>query len=134
MVFSKLYILSQRAIGRFEPQTRMVLAGLLLGAAVRPSSLFGEGYEVINSMFLGYSDVLIEDMWMLEGSLALPSLLGWLLLAACLKPMLTGFTWGQVAWLAFSRRPCSPEPWWALRLRWASTVDQPRPCPSATRS
>ena len=37
-------------------------------------------------MFLGYSDVLIEDMWMLEGSLALPSLLGWLLLAACLKP------------------------------------------------
>ena len=45
-------------------------------------------------MFLGYSDVLIEDMWMLEGSLALPSLLGWLLLAACLKPMLTGFTVG----------------------------------------
>ncbi len=96
VVFSKLYILSQRAIGRFKnPQTRMVLAGLLLGAAVAAlPPLFGEGYEVINSMFLGYSDVLIEDMWMLEGSLALPSLLGWLLLAACLKPMLTGFTVG----------------------------------------
>lgn len=96
VVFSKLYILSQRAIGRFKnPQTRMVLAGLLLGAAVAAlPPLFGEGYEVINSIFLGYSDVLIEDMWMLEGSLALPSLLGWLLLAACLKPMLTGFTVG----------------------------------------
>ena len=96
VVFSKLYIMSQRAIGRFKnPQTRMVLAGLLLGAAVAAlPPLFGEGYEVINSMFLGYSDVLIEDMWMLEGSLALPSLLGWLLLAACLKPMLTGFTVG----------------------------------------
>ena len=96
VVFSKLYIMSQRAIGRFKnPHTRMVLAGLLLGAAVAAlPPLFGEGYEVINSMFLGYSDVLIEDMWMLEGSLALPSLLGWLLLAACLKPMLTGFTVG----------------------------------------
>ena len=96
VVFSKLYILSQRAICRFKnPQTRMVLAGLLLGAAVAAlPPLFGEGYEVINSMFMGYSDVLIEDMWMLEGSLALPSLLGWLLLAACLKPMLTGFTVG----------------------------------------
>lgn len=96
VVFSKLYLLSQQAISRFKnPRTRMALAGALIGAAVALlPPLFGEGYEVINQLFLGYSDVLIEDVWMLEGSLALPSLLGWILLASCLKPMLTGFTVG----------------------------------------
>ncbi|MGB1384592.1 MAG: chloride channel protein [Flavobacteriales bacterium] len=96
VVFSKLYLLSQQAISRFKnPRTRMTLAGALIGAAVALlPPLFGEGYEVINQLFLGYSDVLIEDVWMLEGSLALPSLLGWILLASCLKPMLTGFTVG----------------------------------------
>ena len=96
VVFSKLYMLSQHAISRFKnPRTRMALAGALIGAAVALlPPLYGEGYEVINQLFLGYSDVLIEDVWMLEGSLALPSLLGWILLASCLKPMLTGFTVG----------------------------------------
>lgn len=96
VVFSKLYMLSQHAISRFKnPRTRMGLAGTLIGAAVALlPPLYGEGYEVINQLFLGYSDVLIEDVWMLEGSLALPSLLGWILLASCLKPMLTGFTVG----------------------------------------
>jgi CIC family chloride channel protein len=96
VVFSKLYLLSQQAISRFKnPRTRMALAGALIGGAVALlPPLFGEGYEVINQLFLGYSDVLIEDVWMLEGSLALPSLLGWILLASCLKPMLTGFTVG----------------------------------------
>jgi len=96
VVFSKLYLLSQQAISRFKnPRTRMALAGALIGAAVALlPPLFGEGYEVINQLFLGYSDVLIEDVWMLKGSLALPSLLGWILLASCLKPMLTGFTVG----------------------------------------
>ena len=96
VVFSKLYMLSQQAISRFKkPRTRMALAGALIGAAVALlPPLYGEGYEVINQLFLGYSDGLIEDVWMLEGSLALPSLLGWILLASCLKPMLTGFTVG----------------------------------------
>ena len=96
VVFSKLYMLSQQAINRFKkPRTRMALAGALIGAAVALlPPLYGEGYEVINQLFLGYSDGLIEDVWMLEGSLALPSLLGWILLASCLKPMLTGFTVG----------------------------------------
>ena len=96
VVFSRLYLVSQQAIGRFtNPRTRMTLAGALIGAAVALlPPLFGEGYEVINQLFLGYSDVLIQDVWMLEGSLALPSLIGWLVLAACLKPMLTGFTVG----------------------------------------
>lgn len=96
VVFSKLYLWSHLAISRFKnPKTRMVLAGVLIGGAVAAlPPLFGEGYEVINSLFLGYSDVLIEDVWMLEGKLALPSLLGWLMLACCLKPMLTGFTVG----------------------------------------
>lgn len=96
VVFSKLYLWSHLAISRFKnPKTRMVLAGVLIGGAVAAlPPLFGEGYEVINSLFLGYSDVLIEDVWMLEGKLALPSLLGWLVLACCLKPMLTGFTVG----------------------------------------
>jgi len=96
VAFSKLYLLSQQAISRFKnPRTRMALAGALIGAAVALlPPLFGEGYEVINQLFLGYSDVLIEDVWMLKGSLALPSLLGWILLASCLKPMLTGFTVG----------------------------------------
>ena len=72
VVFSRLYLLSQTAIGRFtKPRTRMALAGALIGAAVAMfPPLFGEGYEVINQLFLGYSDVLIEDVWMLEGSLA----------------------------------------------------------------
>ncbi len=96
VVFSKLYLWSHLAISRIKnPKTRMVLAGVLIGGAVAAlPPLFGEGYEVINSLFLGYSDVLIEDVWMLEGKLALPSLLGWLVLACCLKPMLTGFTVG----------------------------------------
>ena len=96
VVFSKLYLISQHVISRFKnPRTRMILAGALIGCAVAfLPPLFGEGYEVINQLFLGYSDVLIEDVWMLEGSLALPSLLGWILLASCLKPMLTGFTVG----------------------------------------
>ncbi len=96
VVFSKLYLVSQHVISRFKnPRTRMILAGSLIGSAVAfLPPLFGEGYEVINQLFLGYSDVLIEDVWMLEGSLALPSLLGWILLASCLKPMLTGFTVG----------------------------------------
>ncbi len=96
VVFSKLYLWSHLAISRFKnPKTRMVLAGVLIGGAVAAlPPLFGEGYEVINSLFLGYSDVLIEDVWMLGGKLALPSLLGWLVLACCLKPMLTGFTVG----------------------------------------
>lgn len=96
VVFSKLYLWSHLAISRFKnPKTRMVLAGALIGGAVAAlPPLFGEGYEVINSLFLGYSDVLIEDVWMLGGKLALPSLLGWLVLACCLKPMLTGFTVG----------------------------------------
>ena len=96
VVFSKLYLWSHLAISRFKnPKTRMLLAGVLIGGAVAAlPPLFGEGYEVINSLFLGYSDVLIEDVWMLEGKLALPSLLGWLVLACCLKPMLTGFTVG----------------------------------------
>ena len=96
VVFSKLYLWSHLAISRFKnPKTRMVLAGVLIGGAVAAlPPLFGEGYEVINSLLLGYSDVLIEDVWMLGGKLALPSLLGWLVLACCLKPMLTGFTVG----------------------------------------
>ncbi len=96
VLFSRLYMFGHRAIGRFKnPKTRMALAGLFIGGSVAAlPPLFGEGYEVINALFLGYSDVLIEDVWMLEGSLALPSLLGWLLLASCLKPMLTGFTVG----------------------------------------
>ena len=96
VVFSKLYLWSHLAISRFKnPKTRMVLAGVLIGGAVAAlPPLFGEGYEVINSLFLGHSDVLIEDVWMLGGKLALPSLLGWLVLACCLKPMLTGFTVG----------------------------------------
>ena len=96
VVFSRLYLVSQHAIGRFtHPRTRMALAGALIGVAVAMlPPLFGEGYEVINQLFLGYSDVLIQDVWTLEGSLALPSLIGWLVLAACLKPMLTGFTVG----------------------------------------
>ena len=96
VVFSRLYLLSQSAIGRFvNPRTRMALAGALIGAAVAMfPPLFGEGYEVINQLFLGYSDVLIEDVWMMEGSLALPGLIGLLVLVSCLKPMLTGFTTG----------------------------------------
>ena len=96
VVFSHLYAFSQQSIGRFKnPTTRMAVAGALLGIAVALlPPLFGEGYEVINQLFLGYSDVLIEDVWMMEGAMSLPSLIGWILLASCLKPMLTGFTVG----------------------------------------
>ncbi|MDA1243279.1 MAG: chloride channel protein [Bacteroidetes bacterium] len=96
VVFSKVYMSSQQLIGQFKnPRTRMAMAGALVGVAVAAlPPLFGEGYEIINALFRGYSDALIEDVWMLEGSMALPSLLGLLLLAGLLKPMLTGFTVG----------------------------------------
>ncbi|MEY3010099.1 MAG: hypothetical protein RLZZ314_741 [Bacteroidota bacterium] len=96
VVFSKVYMSSQQLIGQFKnPRTRMAMAGALVGIAVAAlPPLFGEGYEIINALFRGYSDALIEDVWMLEGSMALPSLLGLLLLAGLLKPMLTGFTVG----------------------------------------
>ncbi len=96
VVFSKVYMSSQQLIGQFKnPRTRMAMAGALVGIAVAAlPPRVGEGYEIINALFRGYSDALIEDVWMLEGSMALPSLLGLLLLAGLLKPMLTGFTVG----------------------------------------
>ena len=97
VIFTKFYMGSSRMVARFKnPVTKIVLAGLFVGGAVMAfPSLYGEGYEVINSLFMGYSDDISNDLDFLltkdgEGL----ALIGILTLAWALKPLLTGFTVG----------------------------------------
>jgi len=95
VVFTKFYLVSTRAISRFKNSlTRITTAGLILGCSVVSfPSLYGEGYEVVNSMFRGSSDVISSELIPfdnVEGLLIIVALL----FAWALKPILTGLTVG----------------------------------------
>ena len=47
-----------KLVERFKnPITKIILAGVLVGSGVIASpSVFGEGFELVNSLFEGYSD------------------------------------------------------------------------------
>ena len=95
VIFTRLYLLSSRAISRFKkPLTRILVSGVIVGWAVASfPSLYGEGYEVVNSLFMGYSDDLSNELIPLKNAQGL-ALIGVLLIAWALKPFLTGLTVG----------------------------------------
>lgn len=97
VIFTKFYMGSSKLVARFKnPITKIVLSGVVVGGAVVTfPSLYGEGYEVINSLFMGYSDDLSNNLSFLltkEGKGL--ALIGILLFAWALKPIITGFTVG----------------------------------------
>jgi len=97
VIFTKFYIGSSKLVSRFKnPVTKIILSGVIVGGAVMTfPSLYGEGYEVINSLFMGYSDDISNDLnFLLTKDGKGLTLLGILLFAWALKPLLTGFTVG----------------------------------------
>ena len=95
VVFTRLYLLSSSAISRFKkPLTRILFSGVIVGWAVASfPSLYGEGYEVVNSLFMGYSDELANELIPQINAQGF-TLLGVLFIAWALKPILTGLTVG----------------------------------------
>ncbi len=96
VVFSKIYLAASHGIARMRhPRIRIWAAGLFMGGAVIFfPSLYGEGYHVVNGLFKGHSAILAGDMTM---NLVDPEgwvLIGFLMLAWMLKPLLTGMTVG----------------------------------------
>lgn len=74
---------------------RIWVAGTVVGAAVVFfPSLYGEGYDVVNGLFDGHSKLLAGDMTMNQMDPQGWWLIGFLLLAWILKPILTGMTVG----------------------------------------
>ena len=95
VIFTRFYIGSSRFVSRFkQPLTRILIAGTIVGWAVASfPSLYGEGYEVVNSLFMGYSHDLANELIPLDNAQGL-ALIGVLLIAWALKPILTGLTVG----------------------------------------
>jgi CIC family chloride channel protein len=95
VIFTRFYLVSSRAVSRFKnPLTRIITAGLILGCSVASfPSLYGEGYEVVNSMFMGSSDVISSELIPFNNSDGLV-IIAALLFAWALKPILTGLTVG----------------------------------------
>ena len=95
VVFTRFYLLSSRAVSRFKnPLTRIITAGLILGWSVASfPSLYGEGYEVVNSLFMGYSDIITSELMFFDNAEGF-AIIAALLLAWALKPILTGLTVG----------------------------------------
>ena len=95
VIFTRFYLVSSRAVSRFKnPLTRIITAGLILGCSVASfPSLYGEGYEVVNSMFMGSSNVISGELIPFNNSEGLV-IIAALLFAWALKPILTGLTVG----------------------------------------
>ena len=95
VIFTRFYLVSSRAVSRFKnPLTRIITAGLILGCSVASfPSLYGEGYEVVNSMFMGSSNVISRELIPFNNSEGLV-IIAALLFAWALKPVLTGLTVG----------------------------------------
>ncbi len=97
VIFTKLYMGSSKIISRLTyPKIRIIIAGVIVGLAVIfIPLLYGEGYEHINYLFSGSTD----ELYKLLSSLNIEkgqelALIGILLLAWALKPLLTGLTVG----------------------------------------
>ena len=96
VVFSKVYLGASHAVLKMRtPRIRIWVAGAVVGAAVVFfPSLYGEGYDVVNGLFDGHSTLLAGDMTMNQMDPQGWWLIGFLLLAWILKPILTGMTVG----------------------------------------
>ena len=95
VVFTKFYLISSRAVSRFKnPLTKIITAGLILGSSVASFPfLYGEGYEVVNSLFMGSSDVISRELILFDHTDGF-AIVAALLFAWALKPILTGLTVG----------------------------------------
>ena len=95
VVFTRFYLISYNAVSRFKnPLTKIIIAGLIVGYAVASfPSLYGEGYDVVNSLFMGYSDDISHELSPFNNVEGL-AIIAALLLAWALKPILTGLTVG----------------------------------------
>ncbi|MGY8918041.1 MAG: chloride channel protein, partial [Flavobacteriales bacterium] len=95
VVFTRFYLISYNAVSRFKnPLTKIIIAGLIVGYAVASfPSLYGEGYDVVNSLFMGYSDDISHELSPFKNVEGL-AIIAALLLAWALKPILTGLTVG----------------------------------------
>jgi CIC family chloride channel protein len=97
VIFTKFYMGSTKLVARLKnPVTRIIISGVVVGGAVMTfPSLYGEGYEVINSLFMGYSGEISNDLsFLLTKDGKGLALIGILLFAWALKPILTGLTVG----------------------------------------
>ena len=96
VIFTKFYMGSSKLIARLSnPWTRIIISGVIVGLAVAIiPSLYGEGYDVINSLFMGSSGDISNDLGYLTNNGKGLVLVGILLLAWALKPILTGLTVG----------------------------------------
>ncbi|MFZ9054753.1 MAG: chloride channel protein [Flavobacteriales bacterium] len=96
VVFSKLYLGASQAIAWLPShRLRIWVGGTVIGLAILLfPSLYGEGYEVVNGLFGGEAQGLASDMAMQRLQPEGWALLGFLMLAWMLKPILTGVTLG----------------------------------------
>ncbi|MBT6162291.1 MAG: chloride channel protein [Crocinitomicaceae bacterium] len=94
--FSKLYLGASQAITRLPShRLRIWVAGIGIGAALLLfPSLYGEGYQIVNALFDGQVEMLASGMQLQSLELNGWMLIGFLMLAWVLKPVLTGMTLG----------------------------------------
>lgn len=96
VVFSKLYLGASHGVSWLPSQRlRIWVAGIFMGFALLFfPSLYGEGYQVVNGLFSGQSGMLASDMAMSTLTPTGWTLVGLLMLAWVLKPILTGMMLG----------------------------------------
>lgn len=96
VVFSKAYLGASQMVAKMStPRVRIWVVGGVVGAAVIFfPSLYGEGYEIVNGLFGGQSNLLASEMTLNQLQPKGWSLMALLLMAWFLKPVLTGMTVG----------------------------------------
>ncbi len=96
VLFSKAYLGASHMVLKMPtPRMRIWVVGGLVGSAVMFfPSLYGEGYEIVNALFGGHSNLLTGEMTLNQLEPEGWSLIGLLLIAWILKPVLTGMTVG----------------------------------------
>jgi CIC family chloride channel protein len=96
VLFSKLYLGASQAVTRLPShRLRIWVAGIGIGAALLLfPSLYGEGYEIVNALFDGQAEMLATGVRFQSLELSGWMLIGFLMLAWVLKPVLTGMTLG----------------------------------------
>ena len=94
--FSRLYLGASHAVTLLPShRLRIWVAGIGIGAALLLfPSLYGEGYQIVNALFDGKVEMLASGIQLQSLELNGWLLIGFLMLAWVLKPVLTGMTLG----------------------------------------